>query len=187
MKFKFEKKDILTIPNLLSVFRMVLIPVIAVLYVRYQKYEWTTLVILLSGLTDIVDGWIARHFNMISDFGKILDPIADKLTQATILLCLISRFPKMIYVFIFMAVKETIMGVTGFLSIRFSGKVEGAHWHGKLNTVMLYAMMVAHIVWFNIPQNVSDIFLLVAGAVMLVSLTLYCSRNMEAIKKHKNK
>lgn len=185
MRLKFEKKDIITIPNILSFFRIVLIPIIVVLYVKYERYEWTTLVILLSGLTDIVDGYIARHYNMISDFGKILDPIADKLTQAAILLCLVSRFPNMLYIFIFMAVKETVMGVTGLLSIKSSGQVHGADWHGKLTTVMLYAMMVTHIVWYNIPKNVSEILLLVVGAVMLVSLTLYCSHNVEVIKKNK--
>lgn len=185
MRLKFEKKDILTIPNILSFFRIVLIPIIVVLYVKYERYEWTTLVILISGITDIVDGWIARRYNMISDFGKILDPISDKLTQAAILLCLVSRFPDMIYIFIFMAVKETLMGITGLLSIKSSGEVHGADWHGKLTTVMLYAMMVTHIVWYNIPRNVSDILLLIVGAVMLISLTLYCSRNVELIKKNK--
>lgn len=185
MRLKFEKKDIITIPNILSFFRIVLIPVIVILYVKYERYEWTTLVILLSGLTDIVDGYIARHYNMISDFGKILDPIADKLTQATILLCLVSRFPNMLYIFIFMAVKETVMGVTGLLSIRLSGNVEGADWHGKLNTVLLYAMMLTHIVWYNVPKNISEILLMIVAAVMLISLTLYCSRNVRVIKKNK--
>lgn len=187
MKFAFRKKDILTIPNLLSLFRIILIPVIVVLYVSYQKYEWTTLAILLSGLTDIVDGWIARHFDMVSDFGKIMDPVADKLTQASILLCLVSRFPNMTYIFIFMAVKETLTGITGLLSIRFSGKVDGADWHGKLTTVMLYAMMLTHIVWFDIPFRVSNILLMTVGAVMLISLTLYCSRNIDAIRRNKSK
>ena len=185
MHLKFSKKDILTIPNILSFFRIVLIPIIVLLYVTYERYEWTTLVILFSGLTDIVDGYIARHYNMISDFGKILDPIADKLTQAAILLCLVSRFPKMLYIFIFMAVKETVMGVTGLLSIKSSGEVHGADWHGKLTTVLLYTMMVTHIVWYSIPMNVSDIMLMSVGAVMLISLTLYCSRNVEMIKKNK--
>ena len=185
MGMKLHKKDILTIPNILSFFRIILIPFIVVLYVKYQRYGWTAFIILLSGLTDIVDGWIARHFNMVSDFGKILDPISDKLTQAAILLCLVSRFPNMIYIFIFMAIKETAMGITGLLSIRYSGEVRGADWHGKLTTVMLYAMMLTHIVWYGIPGNVSDILLLVVAGIMLVSLTLYCSRNVEMIKKNK--
>ena len=72
MKLKFEKKDILTVPNMLSFFRIILIPVIVVLYMKYQRYGWTIFVIMISGATDVVDGWIARHFNLVSDFGKIL-------------------------------------------------------------------------------------------------------------------
>lgn len=185
MKMKFDKKDILTIPNMLSFFRIVLIPFIVILYLKYQRYGWTAIIILLSGLTDVVDGWIARHFNMVSDFGKILDPISDKLTQAAILLCLVKRFPNMLYIFLFMAVKETLMGITGLLSIRYSGEVRGADWHGKLTTVMLYAMMLVHIVWYAIPISVSNILLIVVAGVMLISLTLYCSRNMELVKKNK--
>lgn len=185
MKIEFDKKDVLTIPNMLSFFRIILIPLIVVLYIKYQRYGWTAFIILLSGLTDVVDGWIARHFHMISDFGKILDPIADKLTQAAILLCLVARFPNMLYIFLFMAVKETIMGITGFLSIRYSGEVHGADWHGKVTTVMLYAMMLVHIVWYAIPVNVSNILLMIVAAIMLISLTLYCSRNMELVKKNR--
>lgn len=187
MKVKFDKKDILTIPNILSFFRIFLIPFIVVLYLKYPQQGWATLVIMLSGLTDIVDGWIARHFNMVSDFGKILDPISDKLTQAAILLCLVHNFPHMLYIFLFMAVKETVMGITGLLSIRYSGEVHGADWHGKLTTVMLYVMMLIHIVWYNIPEHVSDILLIVVAGIMLISLTLYCSHNMENVKKNKNK
>ena len=91
MKRFFEKKQILTIPNLLSVVRLALIPVIVWLYSYEKNYYAAIGVILLSGATDIIDGWIARHFNMISDFGKALDPLADKLTQAALLLCLLSK------------------------------------------------------------------------------------------------
>lgn len=185
MNLKFEKKDIITIPNLLSFFRIVLIPIIAALYCKYHMYGATTVVIIISGITDVVDGWIARKFQMISDFGKILDPIADKLTQATILLCLFTRFPHMIYLFILMAIKETLMGITGALSIRYSGEVRGADWHGKLTTCMIYAMMLAHIVWYSIPTYVSDILLVVVAGVMLFSLALYIVRNVEMIKNNK--
>lgn len=91
----------------------------------------------------------------------------------------------MLYIFLFMAVKETIMGITGLLSIRYSGEVYGADWHGKLTTCSLYGMMLVHIVWYKIPNNVSDILLIVVAGVMLISLTLYCSRNMDRIKKNK--
>ena len=74
------KGKIITIPNLLSLFRILLIPIIVWLYCVEKKYELTILVLLISGASDIIDGFIARRFNMISDIGKALDPIVDKLT-----------------------------------------------------------------------------------------------------------
>ena len=83
-----KKDQILTIPNLLSIIRLLMIPLIIWLYCEAQQYGLAVIVILLSGLTDIVDGFIARKYHMVSDFGKILDPAADKLTQAALILCL---------------------------------------------------------------------------------------------------
>lgn len=185
MNLKLEKKDILTIPNLLSLFRIILIPVIVVLYCKYHMYSATTLVIIISGITDVADGFIARKFNMISDFGKVLDPIADKLTQAAIVLCLFTRFPHMLYMFFLMAAKETVMGITGALSVKYSGEVHGADWHGKLTTCMIYAMMLIHIVWYEIPVHVSDVLLVIVAGVMVFSLVRYVMRNVKMIKEHK--
>lgn len=89
-------RRILTIPNLLTLFRLILIPVIAWLYCARQDYAMAAAMLVLSGVTDVADGYIARHFNMISDLGKMLDPVADKLTQFVMLLCLFSRFPAML-------------------------------------------------------------------------------------------
>ena len=85
----FQKEQILTIPNLLSLVRIGLIPVIIWLYCVKKEYTLAVAVIFLSGVTDIVDGWIARHFNMVSDFGKILDPLADKLLVCSALICFV--------------------------------------------------------------------------------------------------
>ena len=79
---------VFTIPNILSFFRLILIPVLIWSYVVKKNYAATGWILLLSGLTDIADGFIARRFHMISKLGKILDPVADKLTQATMLFCL---------------------------------------------------------------------------------------------------
>ena len=91
MEEKYKHK-IITIPNVLSFFRLLLIPVIVWLYIVKKYPIWTMAVLALSGITDIVDGIIARKCNMISDFGKAFDPVADKLTQIAMLFCLVSRF-----------------------------------------------------------------------------------------------
>ena len=91
MKIRFTKEDILTIPNLLSLIRLLLVPLIAWLNWGAKNYIMAGVVVVISALTDVADGFIARKFNMISDLGKILDPIADKLTQAMTMLCLFTR------------------------------------------------------------------------------------------------
>ena len=102
---RYQNK-ILTIPNILSFFRLCLIPVIVWLYVGKQDYLWTLLILTLSGVTDIVDGIIARRFNMVSNFGKAFDPVADKLTQMAMLFCLVSRFKYMMIPFVLLVVKN---------------------------------------------------------------------------------
>ena len=184
---KFTKEDIFTIPNILSFLRILMIPGIVVLYCVYQEYAWATALIVLSGITDVVDGRIARTFNMVSDFGKMLDPVADKLTQVAVVLCLSLRYPYMIWMFVLMFVKEMIMGITGLLSIKYSGSVHAADWHGKIVTVLLYGMMVLHLVWFDIPMEVSNIVLLICAVMMIISLALYTLHNVRRIQENKKK
>ena len=90
---KEAENRIITIPNLLSAFRLVLIPVFLWTYCIREEYLVTAGLLLLSGLTDLADGFIARRFHMVSNLGKMLDPVADKLTQAAMLICLVTRFP----------------------------------------------------------------------------------------------
>lgn len=180
------KSQILTVPNLLSFLRILMIPLFVVLYAN-ENYHATGYILILSGLTDIVDGFIARRFNMISDFGKVLDPFADKLTQAAMLICLFVRFPLMLLPFLAMFVKELFMSISGLLVIKKTGKVFGALWHGKAATVLLYGMMILHIFWYNIPKAVSDITILICTAMVCVSLVLYGMRNTRAIRERSSK
>ena len=183
-KGKYQKK-IITIPNILSFFRLCLIPVIVWLYCFKKDYLITTCVLVISGITDMVDGFIARKFGMISDLGKALDPVADKLTQIITLFCLVTRFPHMISPLVILTVKEIIAAVFNMVTIKKTGEVMGAVWHGKLNTILLYLMMIVHLIWFKIPALVSDILIGVCTAVMLLSAVLYTLRNIRVLKKQK--
>lgn len=180
---KDYQNKIFTIPNVLSAFRLVLIPVFVWLYLVKEDYAATAYVLLLSGATDIADGFIARHFHMISNVGKVLDPIADKLTQAAMLFCLFTNFPLMIVLLILLVVKDLFMGVTGFLAVRKTGDVYGAKWHGKIVTALLYATMILHVIWYKIPMAVSNVLVIICIIVMLVSLVLYGKHNIKALKE----
>ncbi len=178
---KFTRRDILTIPNLLSLLRLLMIPAFAWLYVHGQKgaAAW---VLLLSGLTDVADGYIARRFNQVSDFGKAFDPLADKLTQAVMLLCLFTHHPMMIVPFALMAVKETFALISGLIVIKKTGLVPGAAWHGKVTTALLYGMMIVHLLWQEIPLPVSNTLTATCVMMMLLSMALYGKRNMLLIR-----
>ena len=143
----FKKNQILTIPNLLSVMRIALIPIIVWLYSSKRDYYAAIGVILLSGATDIIDGWIARRFNMISDFGKALDPLADKLTQAALLICLLSRYSLMWMLLVGFGMCEIAKLVMGIIVVKKCDEVNSARWYGKLNTVMIYITMMVLILF----------------------------------------
>jgi len=168
---------ILTIPNLLSFFRLALIPLMVWLYAIKGRYHWTTAILCLSGLTDVIDGWIARRYNMVSDFGKIIDPFADKLTLIAMLGCLATRFPAMIPLLVILAIKEVVNGVMGLAAIRRTGYVLSSEWHGKATTALLYLTIAVHLLWADIPTALSNWMLTICMAMMLFSAVLYFIRN----------
>ena len=177
MESKYKDK-VITIPNILSFSRLLLIPVIVWLYVVRENPLWTAVVLTLSGITDIADGIIARRFHMVSDFGKALDPVADKLTQIAMLFCLVTRFRWMLLPLCLLVVKEITAGIMGLMVIRKTGKVEGAVWHGKVTTVSVYSMMAIHLLWYRIPPIMSEILIVGCTAVALLSAVLYAVRNI---------
>ena len=129
----------------------------------------------------MADGFIARRFHMVSNIGKILDPIADKLTQAAMLFCLIFRYPHMIYPLLLMAAKELFIGITGWLAIKKTGKVISAKWHGKAATVLLYSMLFLHLLWLHVPPVFSDVLIVICCAAILLSFVLYAVQNLRMI------
>lgn len=180
-----SQRKIITIPNLLSLFRVCLIPVIVWLYIVEERYFEAGCVLVLSGVTDIVDGFIARQCHMVSDLGKVLDPLADKLTQAAMLACLLLRFPLMTLPLVFLGIKETCMAVTGALVIKKTGIVPGAVWHGKAATLLLYTTMLFHIFWPEMPPTMS-VTLIVACTMMIgISFVLYMVRNIKLLRRSK--
>lgn len=156
-----RENRVYTIPNLLTFFRLCLIPILVWLYCVEENLLWTAAVLLLSGLTDVADGFIARQFHMGSKLGEILDPVADKLTQGAMLLCLLFRFPLMV-----IPLSEIFIRVIGVLGVWKMKQGTRARWHGKVATFMLYAMLLIHLAWQDIPMGVSAA--LIVGCVAAV-------------------
>ena len=129
------KKEYFTIPNLMGYFRILLIPVFCVLYYHSENagcFYGAVIVLCLSFLSDFFDGKIARHFHQVTEWGKMLDPIADKLTQAALAIMCTVHFPATIWLFLLFAAKEIYMGLMGLLVIRKKNQVFGAKRFGNI-------------------------------------------------------
>ena len=139
-------KEVFTLPNVLTLIRILLSPLFVVLYFQ-ARYELATVVLLSSGLTDVLDGIIARKFNLITTVGKVLDPIADKLTQAVIIVCLtINHYNDedtlLVFVLILLFAKEFTMLLGAIMLFKSGTRPSESKWWGKLGTIMIYALFV---------------------------------------------
>ncbi|HIU74258.1 MAG TPA: CDP-alcohol phosphatidyltransferase family protein [Candidatus Pelethocola excrementipullorum] len=173
---KITKKELLTIPNLMGYFRLLLIPVFLYLYCTAKSnrdYYLAAFVIVISGITDFLDGYVARKFNQVTEFGKALDPIADKLTQGALVLALSTRYPLMIALVVLFVIKEGFMLVMGIVFLRKGKRLDGAMWFGKVCTAILYVVMFVLILFPQLPALLVNVLILICGAAMLLALVLY--------------
>lgn len=171
----FKKEEIFTIPNLMSIFRIVLLPVIVWFYNFKHNYLAAIILLLISGISDILDGIIARKCNQISDFGKVIDPIADKMTQGVLLICLIFKHTQILIMLGVFILKEFLMILMGYVTIKKKSVVNSAKWYGKLNTVIIYSVIFLLIILPDIPETAVNIMIGVCIVVMAMSFLSYAS------------
>ena len=176
--------EALYIPNILSYFRLLLIPVFVILYAQ-ERFAAALITLAASGLSDILDGRIARRYNMVTNLGKILDPVADKLTQCAMIACIASRYPAMWLLLGVHIVKELIMIWMGVRVLRKTDTVNSAIWCGKLCTGVIYAVMMLHVIIPDIPAPISNASIALCGALILMSLAVYSARYIKMLGETK--
>ena len=176
MFVKDWKKEIYTIPNLLSLFRLVLIPVYVIIYlnaVSATDYYLAAGILAVSCLTDLIDGKVARHFNMISSLGKILDPLADKATQFTLIMCLTMRYPLLWYLVGLFIVKESFQLIAGGINLRRGIMLKGALIGGKVCTTVLFISLILMVMLPGLETRTVNIIILTDGIFMLIAFADY--------------
>lgn len=173
---RFNKKDLFTIPNIIGYVRILLIPVFCYLYITAETskdYMWATGVVLFSSFTDLFDGMIARKFNQVTELGKVLDPVADKLTHGALAICLATRYPLMWALIALMAVKEGYMAIMGIRFLKKDKMLNGAMWFGKICTATLFAGLVILFFFYEMSAVAANIIIAVMMTVMLITLCMY--------------
>lgn len=183
-------KDWNTIPNWLSYFRIVIIPVFAVLF--YKGYVgWALLTLALSGLSDFFDGKIARKFNQVSDLGKIIDPVADKLTQITIAVMFYIQFRQssnelintFSWIFLIFVVKELVMVLFGGLMLLMNLRPSAAVIYGKAATMAFYLVMIAIVMfgpdvgflsqYWTLPDKAMLVLVIISAVMTVIAFLGY--------------
>lgn len=192
-----------TIPNLLSVIRILLIPVFAYLFYNDEKI-WAVVILALSGLSDTFDGQIARKFNQISDLGKVLDPVADKLTQITIAVMLLIDFKSaqnpiinaLGWVFLVFLIKEAVMIVGGLIMLLLNIRPGAAEFWGKAATVVFYVGMVIiiavgpevgalnDIIGFELPNVITGIIVVLCAIMTIAAFLSYMPETFRQFKEY---
>lgn len=170
------KKEIFTIPNMLSMFRLVLIPVYVSIYLAADEpddYFLSAAILAVSCLTDMIDGKIARHFNMISTVGKVLDPFADKMTQFSLILCLASAYPVLWYLVGLFFIKEIFQLVAGAISFKNGKMLKGALISGKISTTVLFISLIIMVMLPDLSEKVVNIITIIDGIVLLIAFADY--------------
>lgn len=170
------KKEIFSIPNILSFFRLLLIPVYITIYLNAttpEHYILAATILAVSCLTDLVDGKIARKFNMITTLGKILDPLADKATQLALILCLAIRNPLLWILIALFVVKEGFMVIAGGIRMKKGQMLKGALMTGKICTTILFISLIVMVLLPGLSDTARLIIVCVDILFMLISLTDY--------------
>jgi cardiolipin synthase len=176
MYFKDWKRDVLTIPNLLSLFRLGLIPVYVCLYLNArepEQYYTAGAILALSCLTDALDGKIARHFHMISTLGIILDPLADKITQFALTLCLRLRYPALDPVLILFIMKELFQLTLGAVNLSRGKMLPGALISGKICTTVLFLSFIYLVLFPDINDTAVEVIAATDSLFLLISFISY--------------
>lgn len=168
--------EIFSIPNILCYFRLLMIPVFCIVYLRAEvvsDYYIAAAILVAATLTDFLDGFIARKFDMITDLGKIIDPIIDKLMQLAVTLCLCRRYSLMWIVVALLVVKESYMSIMGIRHLRSGEQIRGALWFGKVCTAVLFITLIALVLFPAIPPAAVSVVIAVNIVFMLFSLLMY--------------
>lgn len=166
------RKEIQTIPNLLSIFRILLLPIYLYFVLRQSFYVAGT-IIVVSGLSDYLDGVIARRYNQVTGLGKVLDPFADKLTQLFLILSMAWYRPWLWLLFGLFLIKEGFMFVAGLIGLSKNIKLSGAKWYGKVATAVIYVGMILLLLFPELPTLWVRVIFAVITYGLLQSFILY--------------
>lgn len=178
-----KKEDLFKIPNLLCYVRILLVPLF--IYLFLSEYYWqSALIVILASATDILDGYIARHFNLITDWGKFIDPVADKLMQFSMLIVTILKIKWVLILVIAFTVKEIVLLAIGLYIYHKDYNLNGSNWAGKSCTVVMDTVLLIFIAFDGIPDIAAILLVGFVIVFMIISFVVYLSEYKKLYDNH---
>ncbi len=181
---KNKETGIFTLPNILTLYRLFLAPILYLALIE-EMHTLAIFVFLLSGASDLADGFLARRLGEVSDIGKILDPIADKATYILALLGLIAHSPSLLLLLIALVIKEVLCATTSLISIHHSTHIAGARIHGKIAGCVLFCTVLLHLIFPPLPLFLSMITLSLSITTLSISCILYLKEHLSVFPRSK--
>lgn len=172
----FTKKEVLSIPNILCYLRILLVPVFVYIYFKTEiddAHFLSAFIVIISSITDFLDGYIARKYDMVTDLGKLIDPIADKLTQFVIACTLVHTYPAYIWMVIIIVLKDGMLLFVGYYILRKTGKhLDQAQLPGKVATAVFFVISII-LIAFSVPYVFANIMIYVTVFLMVLAMIHY--------------
>lgn len=184
---KNNNDQVVTIPNLLSFFRIALAILFCFLFdsEKTMSDNWPAFIVLgLNALSDFLDGKLARALNQVSELGKILDPVADYLTKFALILCFVRKYPGLVGFLLLFLLRVFVVAIAGWKTIRQVGENQGAILAGKADTAVFYAVMLALVVYPQMPPAAAYAMICVSGAMMVMAIVVYL-RHFRKLRQQK--
>lgn len=195
-KWSFKLSDLVTIPNILSYLRLILVVPFVYYFIRGlyndpRHYITAAVCIGISGLTDCFDGLLARKLNQVTSLGKILDPLADKITLIAVAVCMVIYIPALLPLMLILFVKDFTMLICGLVLLVKKIPLPASRWYGKVATVVFYISVTIIIFLKAVYQYENPTLILVlfciTAAVMIFALLNYSKMFLDILKENKNK
>ena len=172
----------MNLPNRLTVTRLVMAPLFFLIFFLVDLFPGFSpavyavllgLFYIVMELTDLLDGKIARKKGLVTDLGKVLDPVADKFTEGILMILIALRYPLLWMDVVIFAVGAFLMSFWGLRAIERQHFVNQAHWYGKATTVFLYLTIFLLLVIDPMPKTVANILIVLAGLIVIGNVTAY--------------
>ncbi len=188
----------MNIPNVLTICRFIMIPFFFWAY-KAENFLLAAILFFVAGVTDVLDGWIARRFNMTTDLGKIIDPLADKLMQMCAVVLLAWEFPQLLWLLAMLCAKEVLQIIGGFKLIKDKKEIMPSKWYGKLNTAIIF-IFLSLLIWrgygieghlddsgvslgWGIPKPVCFVVFGIVGVLLVYSFIRYYNEGFKGAYK----